>query len=383
MEDESNIDNTGPTSVPSVDSGESFVPNQVYQSAPIQSPIAHTGSSVPSLQNEVKPKYRLIIILPILISMLVAILAVLYYFVIFVPGKEAKIFVSEVSKDFESVVNSVRKVGSDQGNSNSLEISKGYFFEIPNLRAYSESKLDTAQNVISIKDTILKIDAVIEHKTNLHTPLTVEDLNTKADRYYGDLKSAMNNLLDYENFQLKILGAQGDEYNSQLEEFADMSKAGVNRTVLVAYFAKLVELGDASLGRLKNIGAAPKDENNFYHFVVDSDQDRTDSARKALAYMTVGDARSDLLSVKVMQDYQDRQEVRNINNKNDIDAILKSSQLKAAFDKALFQEESFKEGLSSYYKKYGMEQPWSDTLLESTGSAAPLNTSSSTPQPAQ
>ena len=325
-----------------------------------------------NLQNKNKSKLPLRIFLTLLIAFFAVSLAALIYFFFFVPRTTAEIFVSEMSRDFDLTILGIQNLATNKkSDKNSFEISRGSFFVIPSLRSSIQAEKEIAQDTPAINAILSRIKLVKDQQSKLAKPLEVQDLNTKIDKYYSALGDATTVLSDYENFQVKILAAQGSDYNTELAKFGEIYKAGGKRSDVIAYFTKLVGLGDKSIEKLKALGGPPKDQVNFYHYVVDSDVDRTDSLKKVLVNNTAGAKNGDALLLVIMSDYLKRQEERDNNNIASTQALVVSSLLRASFDKVITQEDVLKDAFSSLKKKYEIAEPLGDQSTQPTSSAAP------------
>lgn len=328
-------------------------------------PTTNTIGISNMVQGEAKPKFPIKLLLTILVIFIFLISLTLTYYFFHVPRTRAQVYVVKVSDDYKEVIKNVKKVGTDVGNvATSFELAKGSFFEIPNLRTYSESKVDTKQDVVDIQNTISKIDDAIENKSKIPKPEEVIDLNTKLDEYYSALKDAMNIMLEYENFQIKMLNAEGDEINLQYEKFDDVYNAGVINAEVIAYYKNLAELGRAALTRYNDIGEPPADQAKFFQYILVSLQDRTDTMEQVSQYLSsaenIGLANGALLGLS------QRQVIRNEANQESANEIVKNSKLKTAFDKAIMQENTLKGSMKILKKKYKIDDPDAEGTLETT-----------------
>lgn len=333
--------------------------------APIEQ-VSAAGEPELSIQNKAKSKLPLKIFFLMLIAFLIAVFAALLYYFFFVPRTKAEVFVGEMSRDFDLTLLDVQKLATKNANDkNSFEIARGSFFVIPSLRNTVQIEKDMAQDVSTIGVILSRIKSVKDQQSKLAAPLEVQDLNTKIDKYYLALNDAATALEDFENFQIKMIGAQGIEYNTELAQFGQMYKATTKRPDVIAYFTKLIGLGDKSIERLKALGEPPKDQINFYHYIVDSDVDRTDSLKKVLA------GNGGPLSFGAMSDYLKRQEERDNNNIASTQALVASSLLRTSYDRVITQEDVTKEAFSAMKKKYGIAEPVGKQSQDATSSANP------------
>lgn len=324
------------------------------------------GESAPKIQEKVKHRLLSKILLSILVLFSIASVAVLLYYFFFVPRTKAEVFVGEMSRGFDLTLLDVQKLATKNANDkNSFEIARGSFFTIPSLRGGAQIEKDIAQDVSAIGVILSRIKSVKDQQSKLAAPLEVQDLNTKIDKYYLALTDAATALNDYENFQIKIIDAQGIEYNAELAKFGQIYNAGTKRPDSIAYFTKLIGLGDQSIKKLKALGEPPKDQINFYHYIVDSDVDRTDSLKKVLA------GNGGPLSLGAMSDYLKRQEERDSNDIASTKALVESSLLRTSFDRVITQEDVTKEAFSAMKKKYGIAEPVGKQSQDATSSANP------------
>ncbi len=350
-----------------------YVPSQEAQPSLVNVEQVNSvdGSDV-NLQNKTKSKLSLVIFLVLLIAFFAASFAALFYFFFLVPRTKAEVFVSAMSRNFDLTILDIQKLATNkESDENSFEITRGSFFVIPSLRNNTQIEKEIAQDTPSINAILTRIKLVKDQQSKLAKPLEVQDLNTKIDKYYSALNDAATVLNDYENFQVKIIEAQGSDYNAELAKFGEIYKAGTKRSDIIAYFTNLVGLGNKSIEKLKALGAPPKDQINFYHYVVDSDVDRTDSLKKVLANNAAVGINGDALSSATIADYLKRQEERDNNNIMSTKSLVESSLLKTSFDKVITQEDVMNEAFSSLKKKYGIAEPVGGQPKQSTSSAAP------------
>lgn len=324
-------------------------------------------------------RFKLKVVIPVLIFVFLAISTSWAYFFVFVPKAQAQEFIDTVSKDYYGVKGAIKKISQNYGDvSNSFEISKGAFFEITTLRTFQESKIDTAQDILDIADTLTKVSAARENKAKLEVPSDVSDLNSKLDAYYVELDTAMNFLLKYEQFQMEMIIAVGDEYNDKTEKLFDVYKTDTPRPVVLAYFNDLAALGDVAIGRLEKLGQPVPDQVEFYNYILVSEKDRIDTIKKMMPELAIGEAEHDEAANNILLEFAFRQEGRNADNKKSAQKVVEDSILRRSFDSVLSAESSLVTILDGLKEKYGIkneeslpnsEKETSSSAKESTSGA--------------
>ena len=247
------------------------------------------------------------------------------------PDVKAKEYLQAVASDLQTITNKIDYFkGSFIGVSESLQTSKGAFYEITSSIDYFSALEDTKQDIIDINSTLDLIHKVQEAKKQLEVPQELESFDAKLTDYYQKSEESLNLLYSFENFQMTMLEASGINLNNKLKDRYDLVKdPNTDRKKWIEILSDLVNQSNEAVIRFNNINNVPETELDYYGFMNEYHVDLADTMKKLYGYLSLNTKEGDEnFIIEVMNFSQ-----RNIERDN---ARQKSTEEK--FDKSKIKE---------------------------------------------
>ncbi len=259
---------------------------------------------------------------------------------VFAPTYFTKSYILATKKDFNSIRTNLTKEKSKySGLFTSIEITKGVYFEIGEIRSYSDSLLQARKNLEIINSAQTMVKDAQERKKKLYFSSNVRELSNALDKYYQKLGDGLGKLGSYEKFETDMLSAVGDDFNQELARIFVVYSPTTGRDALVAYFQNLSRLADASVGRLNSVGQPYQQQVEIYKLVLDAQKDISQTAKNMAGEIVRGTPEGDEAAKKLFSAYSGRIQERNIKISNATKSVVGKSDIRNSFISVVSQEE--------------------------------------------
>lgn len=334
------------------------------------------------------PKFYLLKLVCISFALLMSIGSIGYYFLSHLPKQAmAKEYLENISQDFNQVQAQLfHFLGAFTEVSDSLTTSKEAFYEITTSRHYFEAVSDTKKDIEDIQSTLTLIELAKDHQSNNPPPPEFIDLDQKLTDYYQASLEGLTLLLEFEQLQLAMLEASGDDLNTQIASVSAIFTSQTQWATASAYFAQVSILAQEATTRFEQITDIPSEHLYYYQTMFEYHQDLAQTSQtlaRQLQASTHGDGQEFL---KTFSEFSERNIDRNSKREADTRQMVEQSPIQTWFAKAAALQEEISSSLSILLQKYGVEpttpSPTSSSPAQpeaTTSANLPEATSSATP----
>jgi hypothetical protein len=322
----------------------------------------------------ISPKHKLfpkvLIVLLILVVLFSTSIGYLFWYT---PRVQAKEYLVSTSSDFFTIQ---QKLSSFQDSFNPLSQSynksKTAFYEITESRSYSDAQTDTQQDIKDITDTLDLIRQAKETKSNLSVPHELEQLDQLLDEYYDSAEKSLISLKAYEEFQIGLLTASGDKFNTEVGKFIPVMQNAQSRQEQITYLNNLTQVANQSADNIKKLVPPDDNQKTYQNLFFEYTYDTATTSAAVASLIAVGDTASDTLATQHIIDLSGRNIIRNNQVKQNSQDYVTNSPIKKQFEANTATEISINDLFKSLKEKYSLNQTQDATLT---------NPSSPTPQP--
>lgn len=296
----------------------------------------NTPSQSPQIQISTENKPKRSKILHLFIILIIALIFVAFAMIILLqkaPDVKAKEYLRAVASNLHTIVSNIDYFkGSFTGVSNSMQASKGAFYEITTPTDYFSAVEDTKQDIIDINSTLHLIHKATSAKKQLEVPQELEYFDTKLTEYYQKSEESLNLLYSFEKFQMKMLEASGTELNNKLKDLDDLVKdPNPDRERWIQILSDLVSLSsDASL-RFNNIKDVPETEFDYYELMNEYHNDLAETMKKLYEYLSLNTQEGDENFIKEVMNFSQRNVERDNARQKSAEEKFEKSKIKELF----------------------------------------------------
>ena len=296
----------------------------------------NTPSELPQIQITTEPKpqkskltHFLIIFILALVVATFAIVSLLHK----APNVKAQEYLQAIGNDLYIITNKIDYFkGSFTGVSESLQTSKGAFYEIVTPRDYFSALEDTKQDILDINSTLDLIREVQEAKRQLEVPQELESFDAKLTDYYQKSEESLNLLYSFENFQMTMLEASGINLNNKLKDLDDLVKdPNPDRGTWIEILSDLVNLSNEASLRFNNINNVPETELDYYGFMKEYHVDLAVTMKKLYGYLSLNTQEGDENFVIEVMNFSQRNIERDNARQKSTEEKFEKSKIKELF----------------------------------------------------
>lgn len=305
-----------------------------------------------------KPRVANLKVVALLVLVLVVLCGAVYVYFAYLPKVQAQSFAAETYEDFNQLQNSLESIKSNKtifsDVSQSLEISRGAFYEISQLKNYSDAVGGTKQDLENIGGILSKVEDAKKGKGKYRAASDLKPLNGALSSYYDRIEDGMKRLYARQDFQMKLLEAKGESYSSELDRMFSVYNTSTPRQGVSSYFSNLSTLCNEALTRMNGLSAPPDDISEYYNITFDSQKDICLSLKTVVEDLAKGNEQGDQAALAVLTDFGRRQLERNKKMEENVASTAKSSDLSQVFSESVVLEDKVVDEFKKVQDKYGL-----------------------------
>lgn len=285
-----------------------------------------------------------------------------------IPSVQAQEYIENAVADFESLRSKLRYYqGGFVKVSSSLSSSKEAFYEILTSRDYSSAVEDTKKDIQDIQETLQRIAQSVDEKKQTPAPPEFKKLDELLDTYYRHAESGMRELLVFEEFQLSMLNASGDDLNHALKDFDRLMNKTLKNNgdisqedflTLESLIEKIARLGDEAYQRFEEITPIPHDHKTYYSLQKEYHKDLAQTFRKTFEVLKNNSSDNPAqLAADQLSEFLKRNNDRTKTRELDTKEWMEKTPIKKDFSAMADAENKISELIDTFLQTYTIPTP--------------------------